>query len=92
MDLGVITAKDIKIREADDTLSDEKNANDLIPKLIFKINKYSSRLKDRVKIYSMFQEFDSYAHMNLQNFIKMQTLFICVPLVKLLVELLLKVC
>ena len=51
MDLGIITAKDIKIREADDTLSDEKNANDLIPKLIFKINKYSSRLKDRIKIY-----------------------------------------
>ena len=71
MDLDIIIAKDIKIREADDTLSDEKNANDLIPKLIFKINKYSSRLKDRVKIYSMFQEFDSYAHMNLQNFIKM---------------------
>ena len=49
----------------------EKTANDLIPELILKINNYSSKLKDRVKIYSIFREFDSYAHMNLQNFIKM---------------------
>ena len=49
----------------------EKTANDLIPELISKINNYSSKLKDRVKIYSIFREFDTYAHMNLQNFIKM---------------------
>ena len=49
----------------------EKTANDLIPELISKINDYSSKLKDRVKIYSIFREFDTYAHMNLQNFIKM---------------------
>ena len=49
----------------------EKTANDLIPELILKINNYSSKLKDRVKIYSIFREFDTYAHMNLQNFIKM---------------------
>ena len=49
----------------------EKSANDLIPELILKIDKYSSKLKERLRIYSMFQEFDNYAHMNLQNFIKM---------------------
>ena len=48
-----------------------KNANELIPELIIKINKYSSKLKDRVKIDSIFREFDSYAHSNFQNFIKM---------------------
>ena len=49
----------------------EKSANDLIPELILKINKYSSKLKDRVKLYSIFREFDTYAHINLQNFIKL---------------------
>ena len=49
----------------------EKSANDLIPELILKIDKYSAKLKERLRIYSMFQEFDNYAHMNLQNFIKM---------------------
>ena len=49
----------------------EKSANVLIPELILKIDKYSSKLKERLRIYSMFQEFDNYAHMNLQNFIKM---------------------
>ena len=49
----------------------KKNANELIPELIIKINKYSSKLKDRVKIDSIFREFDSYAHSNFQNFIKM---------------------
>ena len=48
-----------------------KNTNDLIPELIKKINKYSSKLKERVKIDSIFREFDSYAHSNFQNFIKM---------------------
>ena len=48
-----------------------KNANELIPELIVKINNYSSKLKDRVKIDSIFREFDSYAHSNFQNFIKM---------------------
>ena len=48
--------------------SNDKTANDLIPELILKINKYSSKLKERVKLYSIFREFDSYAHMNLQNF------------------------
>ena len=48
-----------------------KNTNDLIPELITKINKYSSKLKERVKIDSIFREFDSYAHSNFQNFIKM---------------------
>ena len=48
-----------------------KNANELIPELIIKINKYSSKLKDRVKIDSIFREFDTYAHSNFQNFIKM---------------------
>ena len=48
-----------------------KSANDLIPELILKINKYSSKLKDRVKLYSIFREFDTYAHINLQNFIKL---------------------
>ena len=48
-----------------------KNANELIPELIIKINNYSSKLKDRVKIDSIFREFDSYAHSNFQNFIKM---------------------
>ena len=52
-------------------LPKEKTANDLIPELILKINNYSSKLKDRVKVYSIFREFDTYAHMNLQNFIKM---------------------
>ena len=51
--------------------SNDKTANDLIPELILKINKYSSKLKERVKLYSIFREFDSYAHMNLQNFIKL---------------------
>ena len=49
----------------------EKSANDLIPELILKINKYSSKLKDRVKLYSIFREFDTYASINLQNFIKL---------------------
>ena len=49
----------------------EKTANDLIPELISKISKYSTHLKERVKIYSIFQEFDNYAHMNFKNFIKM---------------------
>ena len=49
----------------------EKSANDLIPELILKINKYSSKLKDRVKLYSIFREFDTYANINLQNFIKL---------------------
>ena len=48
-----------------------KNANELIPELIIKINKYSSKIKDRVKVDSIFREFDSYAHSNFQNFIKM---------------------
>ena len=48
-----------------------KNTNELIPELITKINKYSSKLKERVKIDSIFREFDSYAHSNFQNFIKM---------------------
>lgn len=48
-----------------------KNTNELIPELIIKINKYSSKLKDRVKIDSIFRELDSYAHTNFQNFIKM---------------------
>ena len=48
-----------------------KNANELIPELIIKINNYSSKLRDRVKIDSIFREFDSYAHSNFQNFIKM---------------------
>ena len=39
----------------------EKSANDLIPELILKIDKYSSKLKERLRIYSMFQEFDNYA-------------------------------
>ena len=49
----------------------EKTANDLIPELILKINNYSSKLKDRVKIYSIFRELDTYARMNLRNFIKL---------------------
>ena len=49
----------------------EKTANDLIPELITKISKYSTHLKERVRIYSIFQEFDNYAHMNFKNFIKM---------------------
>ena len=49
----------------------EKSANDLIPELILKINKYSSKLKDRVKLNSIFREFDTYANINLQNFIKL---------------------
>ena len=48
-----------------------KSANELIPELIVKINKYSSKLKDRVKIDSIFREFDSHAHVNFQHFIKM---------------------
>ena len=47
------------------------NINQLIPELIIKINKYSSKLKDRVKIDSIFREFDSYAVSNFQNFIKL---------------------
>ena len=49
----------------------EKTANDLIPELILKMNKCSSKLKEKIKIYSMFQEFENYAHTNLKNFIKM---------------------
>ena len=49
----------------------DKTANDLIPELILKINKYSSKLKERVKLYSIFREFDAYAHVNLQNFIQL---------------------
>lgn len=52
-------------------MKENKNTNELIPELIVKINKYSSKLKDRVKIDSIFREFDSYAHSNFQNFIKM---------------------
>ena len=48
-----------------------KSANELIPELIVKINKYSSKLNDRVKIDSIFREFDSHAHVNFQHFIKM---------------------
>ena len=48
-----------------------KSANELIPELIEKINKYSTKLKDRVKIDSIFREFDSHAHANFQHFIKM---------------------
>ena len=49
----------------------KKNTNELIPELITKINKYSSKLKDRIKIDSIFRELDTYAHSNFQNFIKM---------------------
>ena len=48
-----------------------KSANELIPELIVKINKYSSKLKDRVKIDLIFKEFDTYAHVNFHHFIKM---------------------
>jgi len=48
-----------------------KTANELIPELILKINKYSSKLKDRVKIDSIFREFDSHAQNNFKHFIKM---------------------
>ena len=49
----------------------DKSVNELIPELILKINKYSSKLKERVKLYSIFREFDTYAHVNLQSFIKL---------------------
>ena len=49
----------------------DKTANDLILELILKINKYSSKLKERAKLYSIFQEFDTYAQKNLKNFIKL---------------------
>ena len=49
----------------------DKSVNELIPELILKINKYSSKLKERVKLYSIFREFDTYAHANLQSFIKL---------------------
>ena len=50
---------------------EEQGTNELIPKLIEKINVYSDKLKDRVKIDSIFSEFDTYAHSDFQKFIKM---------------------
>lgn len=50
---------------------EDKNANQLINDLIQKINEYSGKLQDKIKVDSIFREFDSYAHSNFQNFIKM---------------------
>ena len=50
---------------------EEQGTNELIPKLIEKINVYSDKLKDRVKIDSIFSEFYTYAHSDFQKFIKM---------------------
>ena len=49
---------------------DEKT-NDLIPILIDKFTEYSNKLRDRVKINSIFAEFDENARSKLNKFIKM---------------------
>ena len=49
----------------------EKSSNELIPIFINKINKYSEKFKDRVKIDGILKEIDLYAHEGFQKFIKL---------------------
>ena len=46
------------------------NGYELIPVLINKVNKYSDKLKDRVKIDGIFNEIDLYASEGFKKFIK----------------------
>ena len=49
----------------------EPTANILVPRLLDKINNYSNNLKNRVKIDSIFSEFDDSANANFKKFIKL---------------------
>ena len=49
----------------------KEDINILVPVLLGKTNEYSKNLSDRVKINSIFNEFDAYTHENFQKFIKM---------------------
>ena len=49
----------------------KENINKLVPELLGKTQECSKNLQDRVKINSIFNEFDAYTHENFQKFIKM---------------------
>ena len=49
----------------------KENINKLVPTLLGKTKECSKNLSDRVKINSIFNEFDAYTHENFQVFIKM---------------------
>ena len=48
-----------------------ENLNNLVPELLGKISECANNLRDRVKINSIYSEFDSYTHENFQKFINM---------------------
>ena len=48
-----------------------ENLNNLVPELLGKISECANNLRDRVKINSIYSEFDSYTHENFQKFIDM---------------------
>ena len=49
----------------------KENGYELIPAIINKVNKYSEKLKDRVKIDNIFNEIDLYANDGFKKFIRM---------------------
>ena len=49
----------------------EPTANDLIPELLDKLSNYTDKFKDRIKVDSIFNEFDESARGELNKFIKM---------------------
>ena len=49
----------------------KENLNDLVPELLGKTRECANNLQDRVKVNSIFSEFDDYTHENLQKFIDM---------------------
>ena len=48
----------------------KENGYELVPELINKVNKYSDKLKDRVKIDNIFNEIDLYASDGFKQFIR----------------------
>ena len=49
----------------------KENINDLVPSLLGKTEECSKNLGDRVKINSIFSEFEAYTHENFKKFIEM---------------------
>ena len=49
----------------------EPTANDLIPELLNKLSNYTDKFKDRIKVDSIFNEFDESAREELNKFIQM---------------------
>lgn len=59
-----------KMEEESEEINPE-DINDLVPALLGKTRECSKNLSDRVKINSIFSEFDAYTHENFQKFIQM---------------------